>query len=108
MGDYLRGYKDRKEDFDKIRQMIADKLKNFPDFNGVDFADVRAGGIQICGKHKQIRGFYYSGMPTINYDFSNINEAVDDFVEKWKQADNPTSVEVYKKLIADCTRWGWD
>ena len=108
MGDYLRGYKDRKEDFDKIRQMIADKLKDFPDFNGVDFTDVGAGGIQICGKHKKIRGFYYSGMPTINYDFSNITEAVDDIVEKWKQADNPTSVEAYKKFIADCTRWGWD
>ena len=110
MSDYLKEpiLTERKDDFDEIRQRIADALKDFEHFNGVDFVDVYADGIQICGKHKQIQGFYYSAMPTIEYDFSNVDEAVNRFVTAWKDVDNPTSIEEYKKFLKDGARWGWD
>ena len=110
MGDYLRESmrEEHGDDFAKIRTAIAEALKDYPNFIGVDFSDVHAGGIQIGGLHKEITGFYYASMPTIKYNFSNIDEAVKEFVDGWKTADNPESVGNFKRFLELGSMYGWD
>lgn len=91
-----------------IETQINEKLADFENFDGIDFCDVRAGGIQIRGFHKEIKGYTYGDQITIEYDFSNCEDAIDKFVNMWKNADTPEKVESYKDFIAAGERWGWD
>ena len=110
MGDYLRESmrKEHGDDFAKIRTAITEALKDYPNFIGIHFSDIHAGGIQICGLHKEIVGFYYADSPTIKYDFSNIDEAVKEFIDGWKTADNPESVDNFKQFLELGSMYGWD
>ena len=110
MSDYLRKpeHREHKKDFSMIRKRITEALKDCENFDGIDFIDVNAGGIQICGLHKEIVGFYYADSPTIKYDFSNIDEAVKEFIDGWKTADNPESVDNFKQFLEMGSMYGWD
>lgn len=99
------------EHYDKlmyIETKINEKLADFENFDGIDFCDVRAGGIQIRGFHKEIKGYTYGDQITIKYDFSNYEKVVDEFVNMWKNQDTPEKVKDYKDFIAAGERWGWD
>ena len=50
-----------------IESQINKCLCGFENFQGIDFCNVGAGGIQIRGHHKQIKGFTYGSQPTIKY-----------------------------------------
>lgn len=97
-----------KEDLLKAQQKIHEGLKDYPNFSGVDFGDVHAGGIQIRGHHKQIKGYTYGDQPTIQYDFSNLNDAVQDFIGMWKCYDEPQKVQSFQSFIAAGEKYGWD
>ena len=60
------------KDFMYIESQINKCLCGFENFQGIDFCNVGAGGIQIHGHHKQIEGHTYGSHPTLKYDFSNI------------------------------------
>lgn len=92
----------------RVANSIKDMLVDFPNYIGCDFCDVNANGIQIRGHHKEIGGYTYGEQITIKYDFSNIEEVADEFVERWKQLDNPSDVARYKSFLADGERYGWD
>lgn len=99
------------ENYDKliyIESEINKQLANFEGFDGIDFCDVSAGGIQIRGHHKEVKGYTYGDQITLKYDLSNSEEAIELFVEMWKEQDTPKNLKEYKDFIAAGERWGWD
>jgi hypothetical protein len=101
-------YEKHKNDFIKIQNEITEQLKDYPNFNGIDFCDVSAGGIQIRGHHININGYSYGDQPTIEYDFSNVDECIKQFVKKWKEYDNPDNYRLFIKFIENGEKYGWD
>lgn len=91
-----------------IENAIKEKLKDYPNFKGIDFCNVGAGGIQIRGYHKDINSYTYGDQITIKYDFSNYLECINEFVEMWTAYDTPEKIKVFKDFIADGDKWGWD
>lgn len=91
-----------------IERSIEKKLKNYPNFLGIDFCDVNAKGIQIRGHHSQISGYSYGDQPTIRYDFSNYVDVIDEFVNMWVEQDTPENVKKYKDFIYQGQKYGWD
>ena len=110
--DYLGSHKypeDYKEKLDYIRNKINEQLKDNKNYRGIDFTDVSNGGIQIRGFHKDIKGYCYPmRQTTIKYDFSNIEEAITEFVVHWENADNEKDIQDMKWFLDSGKRWGWD
>lgn len=97
-----------KQDLLKIENDINKLLKGFENFKGIDFCDVSAGGIQIRGHHKQIKGYSYGDQPTIKYDFSNKDDIVIDFVNMWYKNDKAEAIRKELAFIAAGEKYGWD
>lgn len=91
-----------------IEKTINKYLKGFENFQGIDFCDVSAGGIQIRGHHKEIKGYTYGQQPTIEYDFSNADDVIWEFLKMWGEVDNPQAVAREKAFIADGEKYGRD
>lgn len=96
------------KELNEINKQISERLKDYPNFEGIDFNDLGIRGIKIRGFHKQIKGYSYGGQPTIKYDFSNWKECIDQFVTMWKNIDTPEKVVVAKRFFADGEKYGWD
>ncbi len=90
-----------------IQDIIHDGLKDYPNFLGVQFIDVYAGGIQIRGFHKQVPGYFYGKQVTIKYDMSNAYEAADVFIEAWKESDTEDTVKATLSFIKEGEEYGW-
>lgn len=107
---YLRDdiLSEHKEKLIHIEQEITKQLTDYENFDGIDFCDVNAGGIQIRGHHKQINGYTYGKQPTIKYDFSNYLECIDEFVQMWKEYDTPNKVRDEQWFIEQGEKYGWD
>ena len=103
--DILDKYKDKML---YVQNKIADLLSDYENFDGVDFCDVHAGGIQVRGFHKLVNGYSYENQPTIEYDFRNVNEVIEEFVDTWKFFDTPQKVDSYLNFIREGQKWGWD
>lgn len=95
-------------DFKYINKKINNKLKEYKNFDGIDFCDVSANGIQIRGHHKEIKGYTFGEQPTIKYDFSNVEDAIEEFVDMWKKCDNSSYLIKLKNFIAFGEKYGWD
>lgn len=91
-----------------IESEINKCLIGFENFNGIDFCDVHASGIQIRGHHKQIKGYTFGDQPTIKYDFSNIEEVILEFIDMWRKNDRPDSVRKYQEFLSWGEKYGWD
>ena len=91
-----------------IQNDIHKKLKGYENFLGIDFCNVGANGIQIRGHHKDITGYTYGEQPTIKYDFSNIKEAISQFVNMWFEYDCDEYISREKGIIAFGEKYGWD
>ncbi|WP_341323491.1 hypothetical protein NSQ62_08435 [Solibacillus sp. FSL H8-0523] len=94
--------------FLEIESEITKQLNDYPYFDGIDFCDVRAGGIQIRGFHKAITGYTYGSQITIKYDFSNWKECIEQFVGEWKRSDTKENINSYQSFLDAGDRWGWD
>lgn len=103
--ELLEKYKD---EMLRIENMINKYLKGFENFQGIDFCDVSAGGIQIRGHHKEIKGYTYGEQPTIKYDFSNADDVIWEFLKMWGEVDNPRAIARQKAFIADGEKYGWN
>lgn len=104
----LDGYENYRDIFETAIESIDKSLADYPDFNGVDFCDVNANGIQIRGHHRQIKGHTYGSQPTIKEDLSNITEATKAFIDMWKREDTPEKVQKFKEFIEMGEKYGWD
>lgn len=91
-----------------IESQINRCLSGFDNFEGIDFCDVHAGGIQVRGHHKQIKGYTYGDQPTIKYDFSNVEEIIDEFICMWRRIDNSDAILQQKRFIEIGEKYGWD
>lgn len=109
MSDFLKKpmLEKHKEDFERIRQRITEALKEYENFDSVDFVDVNANGIQISGKHKKTGNYYFLTV-TIKYDFSNVDEAIEEFVNGWKEFDNPRHISDFLWFLEMGRKYGWD
>lgn len=97
-----------KEEMLRIENTIKKYLKGFENFQGIDFCDVNARGIQIRGHHKEIKNYTYGRQPTIKYDFSNADDVIWEFLKMWGEVDNPQAIAREKAFIADGEKYGWD
>lgn len=100
--------KEHKRDLINIQKNITSSLSDFPNFDGIDFMDVSAGGIQIRGHHKLVSGYTYGDQITIKYDFSNKNEVVTQFIEMWKNNDDTKKVDSYNSFLREGAKYGWN
>lgn len=91
-----------------IQNKINEKLKNHPNFDGIDFCDVGANGIQIRLHHKQIKNYALSEQATLKYDLSNIEEVIDESVENFIKFDTKDNIRGYKEFLAEGDKYGWD
>ncbi len=111
--DYLnstsRYPKDYLEQCEYIKTQIFKHLKDYPNLTKVDLLDVSAGGVQVSGTHKEISGYYYVTANTLlEYDFSNADEVVFDFVKCWKCDDDPEKIRNFKDFIFQGKKYGWN
>lgn len=91
-----------------IEKSIQDNLKDYNNFDGIDFCDVNAGGIQIRGHHKDIKNYCFGEPITIRRDFSNYKDVISKFVDMWKSLDNDDYISSYKKFLINGEKYGWD
>jgi len=96
------------DELTQIEKEVTERLKDFPNFTGIDFCNVGAHGIQIRGHHKEIKRYTYGTQPTIKYDFSNYLDCIQEFVGMWKEYDTPEKIRNEKLFIADGEKYGWD
>lgn len=96
------------EDFKDIENKIEDGLKDYPNFDGIDFCDVSANGIQVRIHHKAIKGYTYGSQFTIKYDFSNKDEIPNLVINNFKNIDNEEDIESQKRFIDSGEKYGWD
>lgn len=96
------------DDFLKIENAINEALKDYPNFEAIDFCDVGARGIQIRGHHKEVTGYCFGDSVTLKYDFSNIDASIEAFVKMWKSKDTTEDLRAYKDFLADGEKYGWD
>ena len=94
-------------EFIEIQSAIEEQLKEYPNFDGIQFVDVNANGIQIRGFHKQST-YSFIDQLTIKYDFSNYKECIEMFVLKWKERDNNESLDWHNRFIEQGEQYGWD
>lgn len=104
----IKMIEDHLEELIFIQNDIHKKLKGYENFLGIDFCNVSAGGIQIRGHHKDITSYTYGQQPTIKYDFSNIKEAISQFVNMWFEYDCDEYISREKDIIAFGEKYGWD
>lgn len=91
-----------------IEDLIYKLLSGFENFDGIDFCDVGAGGIQIRLFHKQIKGYSYGAQITLNYDFSNKEDVPFLVAKEFVRTDNRESVLAEKEFIEFGEKYGWD
>lgn len=91
-----------------IHTSIVTALDNYENFEGIDFNDVGANGIQIRGHHKQVERYCFGERVTIKYDFSNLTETIDEFIRMWKACDSDEYLSTFKRFIEFGERYGWD
>lgn len=91
-----------------LQHIIHEGLSDYPNFLGIQFVDVSAGGIQIRGFHKDVDGHNYGEQTTIKYDMSNAYEAASDFISYWKASDNDDSIRFMKEFFKQCEEYGYD
>ena len=94
------------KDIIHINKEISERLKN-TSFSYLDFCDVSAGAIQVRLFHKEISGYCYI-YTNLKYDWSNIEEVINDAVNEFKRCDTSEHLKSYKKFIADGEKYGWD
>lgn len=104
-------YKTLTEHFDELKtiESLIDKLLyRFENYDGIDFCDVSAGGIQVRIFHKKIKGYCYGEQKTLKYDFSNKDEIPFEVVKEFIKIDTPELVNNFLDFIRDGEKYGWD
>lgn len=107
---YLRD-KMLNDHYDELKQIecrVDELLAGSVNYDGIDFCDVHAGGVQVRIHHKQIKGYTYGHQVTINYDFSNMNKVPEQVANAFKYYDTPDRIMTMKSFIAQGERYGWD
>ena len=84
-----------KKDLIRIYNAIVEALKEYPDFDGIEFFAAFDTGIRVDLHHKKYHGYIYAGQPVIKYDFSNSEEVINQAVKIWQNSENPEYLKNY-------------
>lgn len=96
-------------DIQKIKEKFNVELKDHPNYAGFDLCDVSAGGIQIrMFNNGIIKGYSYGNQKTILYDWSNLDEAINDSIQDFILCDNEKDIKFFNNFIMDGLKYGWD
>ena len=95
------------QDLINIHNSICFILSQYPNFDGLDFYDVSAGGIQVRLFHKEVTGYCYFSI-TVKYNFSNKQEVIENAIETWKELDTDEHLKSYQSLLEFGNKYGWD
>lgn len=99
-------YKDQWFKLVLAQERVKDALRNYSDFGYVTFADVNAGGIQMMVANKKCHLCMAESL--IKYDFSNLDEAIDEAIKMFEDSDNIESVKKTNDFYTNCMKYGWD
>lgn len=88
-----------KEELLKCEKLIDKLLSKFDNYDGVDFYDVWAKGIQVRLHNKQIEKYIYSKPITIQYDFSNIGDVPYQVVKEFVESDSDDRINIQEEFI---------
>lgn len=91
-----------------IENAIDKELCRYSNYNGIDFCDVSAGGIQIRLHHKGIGGYTVGQQFTLEYDLSNRNEAIGFVVSEFERIDDNKYISDMKDFIRVGEATNWD
>ena len=89
-----------------LRSEIDQALEHDRSYDGLDFCDANAGGVQVRLFHKDIQGYCYQSH-TLAYDFSNRREVAEEAIMCWKAATEE-DLQRFKSFLEDGEVWGWD
>lgn len=90
----------------EIQEKIKRILGKRDNFECVSFTDVQSGGIQISVMNKRTHLCMASSI--LNYDFSNISEAIDEVVRNFIKTDNKKEIKYANRFYEDGMKYGWD
>ena len=104
--------KEHEDVFINIENLVNKLLDGFENYDGIDFCDVGANGIQIRIHHKMIKGYTYGKQHTILYDFSNTMDGGIEMaltvVKEFLVNDDDDSIRHELNMIADGEKYGWN
>lgn len=93
----------------KETEYLIDKLLgSFENYDGIDFCDVHANGIQVRIHHKKIKGYTYGAQVTIKYDFSNLSEIPYLVARAFIESDKEDLIADELHFIEQGEKFGWD
>lgn len=95
------------EKFAQIRECIGTALMEYPNFGGVTFTDVSAGGIQVQGWNTKIPAYAFVSI-TMDYSLVDAAQVVGEFIDVWKESDIPSHVAAFQGYVQEGNQYGWD
>lgn len=101
-----RTYEDKYLELVRAQNIVNERLKDYEDYGGVRFSDVSAGGIQMTPVNNKTPISLASA--TIKYDFSNVDEAIDEAVRDFIKTDNEKEIKYANSFYEDGMKYGWD
>jgi hypothetical protein len=96
-------------EFSQIKEYIRKQLSEFPNFVDVEFHESYDRKIKMIGIHAIITnkyGYYFGDQPRIHPDYSNLQQAADEFISMWKYYDNEEYINKQISMYQDFARWG--
>lgn len=100
--------KEHFQELKEIENIIDERLSAYENYDGIDFCDVYAGGIQIRMHHKKVKGYTVGRQITIEYDFSNAKEVPDLVCAAFIANDNKENIAALNSFIEQGKKYGWD
>ena len=101
-----KAYENKYSELVRAQNIVNERLKDHENYGGVRFSDVSAGGIQITPVNNKTPISLANA--TIRYDFSNVDEAIDEAVRDFIKTDNEKEIKYANRFYEDGMKYGWD
>jgi hypothetical protein len=96
-------------EFAQTKEYIRKQLSDFPNFVDIEFHESYDKKIKMLGIHAVLTnkyGYYFGDQPSIKPDYSNLQEAADEFVAMWKYYDTEEYIKKAIEMYQEFARWG--
>ena len=101
-----KAYENKYPELVRAQNIVNERLKDHKNYGGVRFSDVSASGIQMTPVNNKTPISLASA--TIRYDFSNVDEAIDEAVRDFIKTDNEKEIKYANRFYQDGMKYGWD
>lgn len=99
-------YENKYPELVRAQNIVNERLKDYENYGGVRFSDVSASGIQMTPVNNKTPISLANA--TIKYDFSNVDEAIDEAVRDFIKTDNEKEIKYANSFYEDGCKYGWD